>query len=285
MNRLLLTTLLLYVKVCAGQATQYTVVNKRTHEPIPYATVKVMNKPLGLFCTEAGVFTLDLETSDTVVISSAGFATRKIPGSLLSQMIELEEKTRMLVPVTVGATGALPIIRIGSGATSFGMKLPEKEEFDWGPSAVREEYAEKLEIPDTTLDYKLSALYIPVRKHDCWGPVFIRVFEASGTKDSIFNIPGEEIYSSYVSVSSASVKKQRLKIDLDSAGIFFHRQNCFFISVTWPYKSNCLTALQRIKDPAAVFYSRSLNNRSYNWIVYSAIGFGTHYCAELKVLR
>jgi hypothetical protein len=91
------------------EPTQVRVVDARTHQPIPYASVGVPGKPLGTVANAQGRF-LPAQTgaapTDTLVVSCVGYLPRRLPLAALQQLPELllEPHTQALNEVIVKST-------------------------------------------------------------------------------------------------------------------------------------------------------------------------------------
>src|SRR5262245_17488763 len=50
-----------------------TVTDKQTNAPVPYATIKVLHAPRGIIASDKGEFQLQIDNSDTVLVTSVGY--------------------------------------------------------------------------------------------------------------------------------------------------------------------------------------------------------------------
>jgi hypothetical protein len=132
MTRLSLVTLVLLSATHLAHAQKnqppVRVIDGRTGQPIPYASVGVPNKPLGTVADAQGAFPLSqvgVAPSDTLVISCVGFQTQKTTVQDLGQQpeIRLAPQTQTLAEVVVRGRQPRPAI-IGhnwvSAFTSYG---------------------------------------------------------------------------------------------------------------------------------------------------------------------
>ena len=102
MKRLLL---LLLPTLSFSQSTyKGTIINHRTKEKVSFATVGLIPENTGTNANENGEFNLETKVSnpnDTLIISSVGYESLKVPVSQISSIIELEEKLKLLKPVVL----------------------------------------------------------------------------------------------------------------------------------------------------------------------------------------
>lgn len=101
--------LFLLLPICASAQKTYTgtIVNQRTNDKIPFATVGLIKENIGTNADEAGNFTLISKAgkpNDSLIISSVGYETLKLAlVSFSNPVIPLQEKQGYLKEVTVTA--------------------------------------------------------------------------------------------------------------------------------------------------------------------------------------
>jgi hypothetical protein len=100
------------------------VVDARTHQPIPYASVGVRGRPLGTVADAQGRFQpIQTGTADTVVISCVGYASRKLLAAELRQLTEVtlvaQEQALGDVQVRADTWKRRNVGREGSGGFTF----------------------------------------------------------------------------------------------------------------------------------------------------------------------
>lgn len=99
--------LLLPIGAAAQKTYTGTIINKRTRDKVPFATVGLIKENIGTNADEQGNFTLvskDEKPGDSLIISSVGYETLKLTaGSFPDHIIPLQEKQGYLKDVTVTA--------------------------------------------------------------------------------------------------------------------------------------------------------------------------------------
>lgn len=108
MNRILFLMLCIYSQILNGQDLVLSGIVQSHGEPLPFATLGILNKNIGTVTDDKGVFELKLPESsreDTLVVSYLGFKPRSFIPSTIRQkknwQVNLEKDTLLLRPVVV----------------------------------------------------------------------------------------------------------------------------------------------------------------------------------------
>src|SRR6185295_6743442 len=80
-----------------------TILDKNTRSPVPFASVKVLHKPLGVIASDKGEFTLPIEKSDTILITCVGYYQLILTGEKIEDAIYLVPKIQSLPGVFLGS--------------------------------------------------------------------------------------------------------------------------------------------------------------------------------------
>jgi hypothetical protein len=243
------------------------IIDSATGAPISFATVKVLNQPRGVIASENGVFDLHLDPADSILISSVGFQEKIITAKEIKDSILLSPKFKTLAEITVKDKKYLRTVYLGKGVPVLHEKIVCKDNdcWNWGPTEIHEEFAEKIVLPFPDLTYQLRKIFLPVKQVNCWGPLLLHVYiERKGSE-----FPGEEIFIKPVSFTRSQVHNNFAEIDLSAEEIYFENNRQFFISVGWipgASKEKCLTTiLLHLSKEDADTYSRSLLSNKYQW--------------------
>ena len=78
-----------------------TIINQRTSTPVSGATVAVKNTSRATVTDDAGKFTIDASTGETLVITSVGFATQEAKVGSGDVRVQLQETTNEMENVVV----------------------------------------------------------------------------------------------------------------------------------------------------------------------------------------
>lgn len=108
MNRILFFALCIYSQVINGQEIVLSGTVQSDGEPLPFATLGILNKNIGTIANDQGVFVLTIPESsvkDTLIVSYLGYKSRSfIPSTIASKenwQVHLEKDTLLLRPVVV----------------------------------------------------------------------------------------------------------------------------------------------------------------------------------------
>lgn len=263
--------------IASSQEIKRVIVDSKTKEPIPYATIKILHTNKGKIANSNGEFKLDFQLNDSIFISSVGYLDTILIGKNIDKLIFLISKPSVLDNIVVSNPKIINRFIIGNGAEfinkkticnfkeSTNIKLTKCLPWTGGGGA---EFAEPMMLPDTIKIYRLSKAYIPVQyTSNCWQPIFIQVYEA----DSINGMPGSLIFRKHLSLKPENYKKGKIILDLHNENIFFIKQKKFFISISWDTENsnkNCLTGILLFRDSEGICYSRSIVFNDYHWIVF-----------------
>ncbi|RYY64046.1 MAG: hypothetical protein EOO12_10755 [Chitinophagaceae bacterium] len=292
-----LLALLQLSNVAVGQST-HRLRDRRSGVPVPWATVKVLNRPLGAVADGNGLFALTLNTGDTALISSVGYAPRLL--TVLPDVIDLEPVARPLDTVRVRQTVALRTVLLGNGVPFLNQRLRSDYPWDsqagrcypWGVGGGEEgkfEFAERIGLPDSTHPYRLLRLWLPTRKTDCYGRLLLRFYNV----DPLTGAPGEELFVKQVDVNKASVRRARMKIvvDLSADNLLLPPGRAFFLSTGWPpgTTASCFSIIPLFSGPERDTWHRSPATKIYEWtpMVMNRMDISPHqvhalYAAELE---
>lgn len=269
-------SILLFILLCQFNSYSQmvrTIVDNQTKLPIPYVTVKVLNSNKGIVAFEDGSFQLEISNSDTVMFSCVGYEQRVLAGKEIENVISLIPKIKVLDDVTVSKLNFRRTVFLGNKSEI------EKANISWGPSGSKEEFAQKIELPDSNLWYQVKKIYVPVKKVQCWDVVLLYLYLADKN-----DYPGEEIFLKPILVGSSNINKNRLLIDLSNERVYLSHSKIFFISIGWPNadsKQKCKTAILLNKSTQVNTYSRSLVSKAYYW---HSILFGSNPPLPLNTL-
>ncbi len=99
----------------------------------------------------------------------------------------------------------------------------------WGPagSNLKEEFAQKMELPDSISTYKVKKLFVPSKKISCQGPLLLHIYRI----DLISQLPGEEIFMKMIPGDKMKYQKKKLLIDVSGENIYLDSSKYFFISI------------------------------------------------------
>lgn len=103
---ILISLMILLQVVCFGKEIllQGEIIDSKTNQGVPFASIEVKGKNSGVICDEKGHFSIGIKDKDEIlVIRRLGYTTKKVnPKSTnMSQRIELKESPRQLNEITI----------------------------------------------------------------------------------------------------------------------------------------------------------------------------------------
>ncbi len=259
MRAFLLLVLIFFTSITYSQVSSQ-IIDKNTLLPVPFATIKVLNKKGGVIASEKGEFQIQLSPDDSILISCIGYYSIMLIGKEIKSTISITPKYKSLVNVTIQTHTIVESILIGDKSKKF------KDLEYWGPGGLnlKEEFAQKMELPDSISTYRLKKLFIPSKKIGCQGPLLLHIYAA----DTISQVPGEEIFMKMIPGDKMKYHKRKLLIDVSGENIYFDSTKYFFLSIGWPeedYSSNCITVIMISRNSSQRSYTRYLNSNDYKW--------------------
>jgi len=251
--------------------TARKVLDSQTMTVIAFATIKVLNKPSGVIASEKGEFNLNIDPTDSVLVSCVGYEPRILIGKNIEAVIYLDKKIKTLKEVAVRERKLIRSIVLGNGVAYLdsNIRCPLTAATDmqtancipWGPGG-KAEHAEKIELPSSDLTYKIKKIIIPLSRTKCWGSVLLHLYY----EDSSSENPGEEFFLKQITIEKHIVKKNKVFIDLSTESIYLPVSKFFFIGISWPdEKQECTATLPLIKSNKTNTFKRVLVSDNYNW--------------------
>jgi hypothetical protein len=255
-----------------SQGITRKILDINTQAPVPFATVKILHSPKGEITSETGEFRLTIEVSDTVLISSVGYEKKILVGRDVPVNIYLVAQPVQLQNVTLSETVFIRTVILGNGKDfldkSLSCHFTSEGSSDgchpWAPSNMKEEFAERIILPDSVKVYRLVKVFIPTKKRNHYGPLLLRVYaEDTGTTR-----PGEELVTQLIPVTRKNIQKNKVVIELSKENIYIRDSKVFYISLGWPPGQNFyagFTALSFYDQNKENTYARSLASDTYSW--------------------
>lgn len=291
--------LMLLLSSAQSQERRGIIVDRETGKPVSYATVKVLNTRFGQVASGSGEFSLLISPGDSVLISSVGYRDTVLTEKDIKDRIALVPHHRLMPGLTVKKRKSTGRHLIGNGAGLVNKNIkcrynPGKEGHcvPWGPGAGAE-FAELMTLPDSLKTYRLGRVYFPVRRQECWQPMFLNIYEP----DTVKGGPGALLFRKLLPLQPENYDKGKMIIELGSDNIYLGDAKQFYIGISWnsdTTSQNCRTVLILLRSQEGVTYSRHLMDRAYNWFpLYlhllgdegNQVRYRTMFAAELEELE
>lgn len=263
----------LYPSFAKGQERKLFFVDKNK-EVIAFATVKVIHTKVGKIASAKGEVIISFSNLDTLLISSVGHLDTLLLGKDVLDTVILASRIKVLDDVTVRSNKPVKNILLGNGADLIEKNIRCNPSSGMNENCILwsygagAEFAEQISLPDSQKTYRLSKVYLPLKKSECWQPIYFQIYEI----DSIRGNPGKLIFRKYLSLDSEVYSKGKIVLNMQSEHIYFTNQKGFFVSVSWNNESTqntCLTILPLLKSPVGISYNRSLQSPDYHWFIFN----------------
>lgn len=249
--------LILFFSLCVGEnfgQTDYTglIIDAQTKLPLPYATIKAVDKPVGVYSDESGVYKIALAENDLVVVSFVGYETL-ITYLTKIDTIELVPTARLLREVIVRPTKPDEEIQCGT--------LDKNPHVSIVGSEIGVEFVSKIDLPDTTNNYLITNLKIKVngKFNDSQ---LLRIHFYSVLSDGT---PGDQLLQESIFVENNYSNKKG--IDVSKMNLIHNRQ--VFAGIEWVGKETTVESSRGVKftfnksEPTT--YHRTLRDPNYSW--------------------
>jgi len=270
MKYCLIQFLLLKILFASAQVPTKKVVDRQTNTPVAFATIKILDKPSGVIASDKGEFQLNIESTDSVLVSCVGYEQTILSGKNITSVIYLNRRIKTLSEITISEKSFIRTLILGNGVEFLNKKIicdfdpgTSNDCWPWGPSGNnKEEFAEKIRLPDSTHSYKIKKIYFPKVRRKCAGPLLLHIYR----EDTSSGLPGEELFLKPLYMDKSNANKNKISIDLTDENIYLYDAKSFFISFGWlPKKENCISTIILIPSAYGNTYSRTLSIADYHW--------------------
>jgi hypothetical protein len=237
------------------------VADATSRQAIPFATVRSTDFTIGTYADSAGYFILNGLFIDSLCVSSIGYtaktiAIKDIPATtiyLVPQVTELEP-----VLIKKWKTAATQVLGITKGKMSTA----------WTSGGFGEEFAQRIDFPDTTKVYRIQTISIGAERFDETIPMILHIY----TMDAA-GFPKDDLLTKKIILRGEHFKRssKKLVVDLGAENILIHEAHCF-VGVEWlPVSAQGQrlpsTALTLTADrPERLSFSRVFSSRDYKWM-------------------
>lgn len=251
----LIAGILTCATVEAQKAYRGIVVDSLTSAPVPYATLKVKSRPMGAYADENGNYELRVNKSDSVIISSIGYASVK---TVLAEIdtIRLTPISNLLDEIIVSDNHSSIIC--GISEKKFGLSLGARIGF---------EYTLKIDLPDTISRFLINKVIILTNRkiHANNQKVRLMIYDVTD-----IGYPGSSLLNSQLLLDRNTLKNK--SIDVSHLGII--TKNQVFVGVEWigsvgEVVDSSLAIRCTYTRKKAMTYYRTVWQPDYAWSIFS----------------
>lgn len=225
-----------------------------TRKGIPYVTVKLLNKPEGVYANEDGFFLIKALQSDSLLVSCVGYKPERL--------IIPKSDTIFLQPIVV----VLDEVKVSAKKRkekSFGYYHTKKK--GGLGSHIQIEHAIKLIVPQEYISYRIKKVKIKCGNRKDSNPVRLHIY--SQGKDGM---PDKELLTKDILINNNI--KMNNEIDISNLNLVLSDRE-LFVGIEWiePYNKPKSSFFERIwfgfsnADPDNITFRRTLRDPDYQW--------------------
>jgi hypothetical protein len=230
------------------------VCDAQTRKGIPYATIKIINKPEGVYANEDGLFVVKVLKSDSLLVTCVGYKTERL--------ILPKTDSIFLQPIVV-ALDEVKVSAKKSKEKSFGY-YHTKKNMRFG-SKIQIEHAIKLIVPQEYISYRIKKVKIKCGNRKDSNPVRLHIYSMG--KDGM---PDKELLPKDIIVNNSV--KMNDEIDISDLNLILSDRE-LFVGIEWiePYNKPKSSIFERIwfgfsnAESDNITYTRTLRDPRYQW--------------------
>lgn len=247
--------LLFSMNVFGQEKLNLNVCDALTRKGIPYATVKVLNKPEGVYANEYGMFRIEANLSDSLLVTCVGYK----PAKLLIGSVD----TIFIQPVVI----ALDEVQVSAKKRKekcFGYYNTKKFAIMLG-GKLQFEVATKIFIPQEYVSYQIKKIKIKNQNRKESNPVRLHIY--SQGKDGL---PDKELLTEDIIINDWI--KANGEIDLARLDLVLS-ERVLFVGIEWiegvenrkiGYSTSIGFGFTK-QLPEKLTYARTLRDPKYRW--------------------
>lgn len=232
----------------------------KTHKGIPFATIKVLNKPLGIYTNELGWFNLPLHDNDSLQVSSIGYYNNILKAK--DDTIFLTQRIITIDEITVSPRKYETFCFGNANLKSERYPIPFLSD---GKKANFTEMACLIEIPENITHYKINGILMMVENPKGKPLARLHIY-----KPGLDGLPGEEILPEDIIINHC-IKHN--KIDLSRFDLFTNERKLFvgFEFVVTDFQEFKNVSKNRIRfcftnsQMSNYTYIRTILSQKYTW--------------------
>jgi len=229
------------------------VTDRKTKQPIPFATIRSIGKLNGTYTDSLGRFLIRSELTDSLFISSIGYRSIRISQkSILNSLIFLDPEIVELDTVIVKNRKKI-------GEQILGIANVNQSTI-WGSGGYGDEFVQKITLPDSNNVYRIKKIKIGASRYIATIPMIIHIYTVAENGKPGINILIEKII---LRQEDFNKKLKRFIVDVSNYNIFLH-EPAVYIGVEWmpvPTKGQAIgcTAITLTADiPESLTFSKAI---------------------------
>lgn len=206
---------LISINTFGQDSIRIIVCDAQTRKGIPYATIKIINKPEGVYANENGLFVVKVLKSDSLLVTCVGYKTERLI---------LPKTDSIFLQPTVVALDEVKVSAKKRTEKSFGYYNTKKGTTFLG-GRIQMEIVTKLSIPKEYVSYRIKKVKINTRNRNEANPVRLHIY--SQGKDGL---PNKELLTEDIIINNCI--KANDEIDLSKLGLVLS-DRVLFVGIEW----------------------------------------------------
>lgn len=197
-----------------------TVFDSQIKTAIPYSIINVLNTLRFKDADKSGLFDMNVNMSDTILITCIGYKEMKIS---VDKIIVVDSIFLNPMPITLEAIIiSKPLIK------TFGL-IDKKIERSCVSNSVesRAEMATLIEVENQNKPYRLSKVFFMANRFNSENPVRLHIYEVEAN-----GLPGNELLTKEIVITKNDLIGKKVIINLKDQNIIINEKS-FFVSVQW----------------------------------------------------
>jgi len=252
--------------ISIGQ-NRYIIMDSITQEPIPFATIKVKNKPLGFYADDNGICEfVNMTREDSLIISCVGYYTKLIP---FSQILKNSNITKLLPKTTT----LEEVVVVSYKDKEALIDYPTSKVDQYIGSQIALEMAYKVAIPQnrTGNEGQIVNVKIKMKKTDSNNPCRLHIYDIGED-----GMPGDELLGKDIHITNKNISGKEFSVDLSQYNITTS-DSIIFIGMEWlgkivandQYEGTRVAITHAFEE--ARTYTRTILDKNYQWLLLNDI--------------
>lgn len=234
---------------------QMFVFDEVSRKGIPYATIKILNKPEGTYADSLGRFEVKTSANDSLLVTCVGYQ---------SKSAIIQHDTIFLDPVVV-ILGEVKVRTKKTKEYSVGLADTKKDGVFYFCGHVNVEYSVMIKIPDSFSDYRIKGVKFETNHES--GISLVRLHTYSQGKDGKPDkelLPEDIIINKHIK-SNGQIDLSRLNLVMNDRVLFVGIEDILSNTKFSPTKGECIGFGFTLGEKQNLTYSRVLREPKYYW--------------------
>jgi hypothetical protein len=226
-----------------------------SHKGIPYATIKVLNKPDGTYADSLGRFEVKTSAKDSLLVTCVGYQ---------SKIVFLQGDTIFLDPVAIDL-GEVKIKNSKSKEYTFGLADSKRDEVLYLCGYVNLENSVMIKIPDSFTYYRIKGVRFNTKHENGISLVRLHIYsQGKDGKPDKEMLPEDIIINKHIK-SNGQIDLSRFNLVVNNRVLYVGIEDILSNTKFSPTKGECIGFGFTLGEKQNLTYSRVLCEPKYFW--------------------